>query len=120
MKPDFAYVRLVADAGGIPRFVDAHTPLLPGPEAAPGLAGAQGEPADVSRLIVVRLPDGWSRTHNAPARQWVIVLAGTVEVRAGDEVRRFAPGGVVLAEDTDGSGHTTTAVGDVTLAVVRI
>jgi sugar/nucleoside kinase (ribokinase family) len=48
---------------------------------------------------------------NAPQRQFVIHLRGSVDVEASDgEVRRFGPGDVVLVEDTTGAGHTTTAV----------
>jgi hypothetical protein len=116
----FAYVRLYADDGGDPRFEDVLVPLPPGSPLDTGLAHAQAEVSPASTLPVVRLPAGWSRRHNAPAKQWVMVLAGTVEVRAGEEVRRLLPGAVVLAEDTVGTGHTTTAVDDVTLAVVRL
>jgi hypothetical protein len=114
-----SYVRIVT-AGGVSRFDTAFLPLLPGTVVPPGLAAAQARTVDVSALIVVRLPAGWSRRRTAPARQWVIVLTGTVEVATADEVRRFGPGDLVLAEDTDGAGHTTTAVDDVTLAFVRI
>jgi quercetin dioxygenase-like cupin family protein len=48
---------------------------------------------------------------NAPARQFIIHLRGSVDVAtSGGEVRRFGPGDVVLVEDTSGAGHTTTAV----------
>jgi hypothetical protein len=44
-----------------------------------------------------------------------------MELTAGDgETRQFKPGSILLAEDTTGTGHTTTVVGDspVELAVV--
>lgn len=51
--------------------------------------------------------------HNAPRRQYVITLAGAVEIGLGDgSVHRFGPGEGVLAEDLTGKGHTTRAVGD--------
>jgi len=50
--------------------------------------------------------------HNAPRRQYVITLAGHVEIETGDgTVRRFGPGDVMLADDTTGHGHITRVVG---------
>ena len=49
--------------------------------------------------------------HNAPARQYVVMLEGSVEVQVGDGTRRrFGPGAVLLAEDTTGRGHKSRAV----------
>ncbi len=46
--------------------------------------------------------------HNAPRRQWVVILTGAMEVGIGDgTVRRFGPGEVFLADDVTGQGHTT-------------
>ena len=44
--------------------------------------------------------------HNAPCRQYVITLAGTLrfETRLG-ETFTLAPGDILLAEDTTGGGH---------------
>ena len=44
--------------------------------------------------------------HNAPERQYVITLSGTLEfeTRLGERFT-VAPGDVVLAEDTTGGGH---------------
>ncbi len=50
--------------------------------------------------------------HNAPRRQYVIVLSGQMELGLGDgTVRRLGPGGAILAEDLTGKGHTTRVVG---------
>ena len=49
--------------------------------------------------------------HNAPRRQYIITLAGEVEIEIGDGTkRRFGPGDVFLAEDTSGRGHISRAV----------
>ena len=46
--------------------------------------------------------------HNAPRRQFVITLEGTVEITASDgTIRRFGPGGIMLADDLTGQGHKT-------------
>ncbi|MYE13782.1 MAG: hypothetical protein F4X99_19430 [Gammaproteobacteria bacterium] len=49
--------------------------------------------------------------HNAPRRQFVVNLAGSVDIGVGDgTVRRLGPGEILLAEDTEGEGHTSRAV----------
>ena len=49
--------------------------------------------------------------HNAPRRQFIIMLDGAVDVEIGDgTVRRFSTGDVLLAEDTTGRGHKSRAV----------
>jgi hypothetical protein len=47
--------------------------------------------------------------HNAPRRQWVITLSGSVDIGLGDgTIKTFGPGDVFLAEDVTGQGHTAT------------
>jgi hypothetical protein len=59
-------------------------------------------------------PGRFSDWHNAPRRQYVINLAGEVEIGLGDgTLHRFGPGHVTLAEDLTGKGHTTRVVGNV-------
>ena len=44
--------------------------------------------------------------HNAPRRQYVVNLTGSVEIELGDGTsRRLGPGSILLAEDTTGRGH---------------
>ena len=51
---------------------------------------------------------GW---HNAPERQFVIVLEGSVEITVGDGTSKVFTGGqVFLAEDTEGQGHKSRAI----------
>ncbi|MCX6385293.1 MAG: hypothetical protein NTV40_01430 [Solirubrobacterales bacterium] len=62
------------------------------------------------RRAVVEYPD---EPHVAPARQFLVALAGLTEMEVSDgEVRQFGPGTVVLVEDVTGKGHTTRRVGD--------
>ena len=51
--------------------------------------------------------------HNAPERQYVITLSGTLEfeTRLGERFT-IAPGDVLLAEDTTGGGHRWRLVDD--------
>jgi quercetin dioxygenase-like cupin family protein len=51
--------------------------------------------------------------HASPRRQFIVQLAGEVEIEVSDgEARRFGPGSVMLVEDVAGKGHTTRRVGD--------
>ncbi len=49
--------------------------------------------------------------HNAPQRQYIIMLDGAVDVEIGDgTVRRFSTGDILLVEDTTGRGHKSKSV----------
>ena len=49
--------------------------------------------------------------HNAPRRQLVVNLTGSVEIEVGDGTRRvLGPGEILLAEDTTGQGHISRGV----------
>ena len=57
-------------------------------------------------------PDYFIDWHNAPRRQYVITLAGESEVEIGDGTTiRLHPGHVLLAEDVEGQGHISRALG---------
>ena len=59
-------------------------------------------------------PDGsFSDWHNAPRIQYVIVLAGKMEIGIGDGTKRLLdPGDILQVEDLTGQGHTTRSVGN--------
>jgi hypothetical protein len=100
MAAGLRYARLYADAGGVTHFAD---------EALPW-----GTTLEEARAVSVRrLAAGYDRDwHPAPRRQFVVVLAGVLEIEAGDgETRRFGPGGVVLVTDLTGPGHRTRVPG---------
>ena len=51
--------------------------------------------------------------HNAPRRQYVVNLTGSVRIETGDGSERvLGPGEILLAEDTTGRGHKSQAVGN--------
>ena len=57
-------------------------------------------------------PDYFIDWHTAPRRQYVITLAGESEVEIGDGTKiRLYPGHILLAEDVDGQGHISRALG---------
>lgn len=102
------------------RFEDLASRLVPMRLVQPDPPAMVSTPMAASAVLFVHMPAGWSERHPAPARQWVLVLSGVLEVSAGEDTRRFGSGDAVLAEDTAGPGHTTTAVEDAILGVVRL
>lgn len=119
------YTRISADADGESHFSDEQVALDQADIAPPAPPVNMSSPTPAENVSFVTLPAGWPEDvddpHVAPARNYWIVLAGEMELTASDgESRQFPPGSVLLAEDTSGSGHTTTVVGDdpVELAVV--
>lgn len=79
-----------------------------------GEIGRLSGPVPVTGIIFRETgPDYDYDWHNAPRRQYIIMLEGEVDVEIGDgTVRRFGPGDVLLAEDTTGRGHISRAVDD--------
>jgi hypothetical protein len=108
------YVRLYVGDDGQTHFEDVTlAPADPTAEAGGG-RGARSAPICVSELVFRHVIDEGApaAAHPAPRRQFVVQLAGEVDVEASDgEVRRLGPGAVVLVEDTEGPGHVTRAVG---------
>lgn len=50
--------------------------------------------------------DGWGPWHPEPRPEFIIRIAGDVEIECSDgEVRTFGPGDVLLVEDVTGKGH---------------
>ena len=49
--------------------------------------------------------------HKAPQRQYIVILAGGLEIEVGDGTCRvFTAGDIVLAEDVEGQGHISRAL----------
>lgn len=107
------YTRLHADRDGVSHFEDLEIELAPVDFAPPAGPLDVSAPVDTKQCLFASVPDGWEGDwHPAPRRQFWLQLAGQLEVEAGDgEVRRFAPGAVVLLEDVTGKGHVTRTVG---------
>ncbi len=114
------YIHLYNEADGTARFGDGEIPMASAAFAPPA------PPLDVSALVparemmLIRFPPGWTDPHHpAPARQWMFVLSGRGETTASGETRSWGAGDVLLVEDTATSGHATTALEEVVMAVVR-
>jgi quercetin dioxygenase-like cupin family protein len=81
---------------------------------APAQSAEQTPLQPATGVIFTRMaPGAFVDWHNAPRRQYVITLAGGVEIGLGDgSLHRFGPGEGILAEDLTGKGHTTRAIGN--------
>ena len=90
-----------------------HAEELEVPLLAPRGATELSEPVPVTSVQFRRTsPEYFIDWHNAPRRQYVITLAGESEVEIGDGTKiRLHPGHILLAEDVEGQGHISRAVG---------
>ena len=77
-----------------------------------GEIGELFDKVDATGIIFRRTgPDYDYDWHNAPRRQYIIMLDGAVDVEVGDgTVRRFSTGDILLVEDVTGRGHKSSAV----------
>lgn len=116
-SPDLArvtYHRIYADPQGESHFdlVTVEQSLLrAAPPAAPFYVSADGT---ASKYRFYTFEPGWiGELHPAPTRQFLALMSGAVEMETTDGmVRRFAPGDLVLLEDTTGRGHVTRNIGE--------
>ncbi len=65
-------------------------------------------------LKVASVPSGWDGGwHPTPLKQWCVTLSGSANMEISDKKIIESKGGVaVLLDDTFGTGHHTTLVGD--------
>lgn len=107
-------VRLVTTDDGSSDFVETELPMTARDVAPPAAPLDVTEAMGAAGVVFWRAPSGWDgRRHPSPARQWVHVLQGAIEIEAGDGTTRLlGPGDGVLLEDVTGSGHTTRVVSE--------
>ncbi|MEX0679763.1 MAG: hypothetical protein WD097_00135 [Balneolales bacterium] len=101
------YTRLYADKNGDTHFEDVEVPLHD-----QGMAGYLSDHFSVNRLQFRENSADYDWDfHHAPARQFIILLDGEIEITTSlKEIRRFRGGDVLLVEDTRGKGHKTRNV----------
>ena len=104
------YTRLYTGDDGESHFEDVEVPLR-----SAGMGVLQRSRIARATGVFFSVTDGpfFSGFHNAPRRQYIVILEGTVEVGTGDGTKRqFGPGEILMVEDTTGRGHTTLSVND--------
>jgi hypothetical protein len=103
----FSYTRLYSDSAGESRFEDVKIDLAD--KGSVGYLSAGFGSKDI-RFRLNEPAYDWD-FHNAPARQFIILLDGEIEITTSlGEIRRFSGGDVLLVEDTTGKGHRTRNV----------
>jgi hypothetical protein len=112
MSTTVSYTRVEATPDGGSRFADGEIALATRLVATGVPAMLAGVVPSGSGVTFLRSDGFDSAPHPAPARQWVIMLRGVIEVTTTEgETRRFGAGDLLLAVDTSGEGHRTVAVG---------
>ena len=99
---------IYSDSDGESHFGELDVPLKDS-----GDIGILSQLQKASGIIFRETPEDYDFSwHNAPRRQYVIILEGQVDFIVSDgETRRFGGGDVVLLEDTSGKRHYSKAVG---------
>lgn len=100
----YPITRIFSDDAGESHFEDLKIPLNEN-----GEIGFLSEKQAVSGIIFRKVkPDYDFDFHQAPARQYIILQEGAIEIETSlGEKRIFEPGNVLLVEDTSGKGHRT-------------
>lgn len=100
----FPVVRVYSDANGDSRFEDILIPLKDA-----GEIGKLSEQFPATSIIFREVvPEYDYNFHNAPQKQYLILIDGEIEIETTlGEKRQFKAGDVLLLEDTEGKGHRT-------------
>src|SRR5688572_20566201 len=100
----FPVTRVYSDNNGDSRFEDIAIPLKDA-----GEIGKLSEGLPVKSIIFREVAASYDYDfHNAPQRQYLILIDGGIEIETTlGEKRQFQPGEVLLLEDTEGKGHRT-------------
>lgn len=98
----YKVTRIYADANGDSHFEDIYIPLQ-----EDGPIGFLSRPQPAGTIIFRKVTGQYDYDfHNAPARQYIALMDGEIEIETSlGELRRFQPGDVLLVEDTTGKGH---------------
>jgi len=99
--------RIFADENETSAFSEVEVPLHD-----QGAIGRISDPIPVTGLMFRETSaDHYHDWHQAPRRQYIVLLDGEIEITVGTgESRRFSGGDILLVEDTTGKGHLTQHV----------
>ncbi|RWY49986.1 cupin domain-containing protein [Mucilaginibacter gilvus] len=102
----FKVTRVYTDETGESRFDEVFYPLTDG-----GSIGHLSQSVAVKEVVFRKVPAGYNDLHNAPQKQYVVLLDGGVEIETSlGEKRVFEQGEILLMEDTTGKGHRSSNV----------
>ena len=107
IKTGFPITRIYSDVNGDTHFEDISVPM----ESA-GDIGSLSEAVPAKSIIFREVEPSYDYDfHNAPQRQYIMLLDGEIEIETSlGEKRRFGAGEILLVEDTTGKGHRTKNV----------
>jgi quercetin dioxygenase-like cupin family protein len=100
----FPLTRIYSDENGDSHFEDMFVPM-----SNAGDIGALSESQSVKGIIFREVEPTYDYNfHNAPQKQYIILLDGEIEIETSQgEIKRFGAGEILLVEDTTGKGHRT-------------
>lgn len=100
----FAVTRIYSDTDGNSHFEDIIIPLND-----KGKIGFLSETQNTGSIIFRKVTGSYDYDfHTAPARQYILLMDGAIEIETSLGTKRiFGTGEVLLVEDTTGKGHRT-------------
>jgi hypothetical protein len=100
----FPVTRVYSDSNGDTRFEDIGIPLKDA-----GEIGKLSAHIPVASVIFREVEPSYDYNfHNAPQKQYLILIDGEIEIETTlGEKKQFKAGDVLLLEDTEGKGHRT-------------
>jgi hypothetical protein len=106
----FPVIRIYADEAGVTHFADEWIDLESG-----GDIGMLSEPVQASSAVFRATGAGYDYDwHPTPARQFIFMMSGEIEIEVGDgQKRRIRAGDTLFLEDTEPPGHKSRNIGEV-------
>ncbi|MFW5695577.1 MAG: hypothetical protein ACOCYB_10445 [Alkalispirochaeta sp.] len=110
MSDSYPITRIFTDSAGITHFEDGLIDL-----SSAGEIGALSDPIDTNRTLFRSTGADYDYDwHPTPARQFILMMSGEIEIEVGDgAIRRFVAGDTLFLEDTTPPGHRTRNIGAV-------
>lgn len=114
---DYKITRIYTDEQGDSRFEDQVIPIKDA-----GKIGYLSEGVAVEKLIFRKVIEQYDYAfHNAPARQYIALMDGEIEIETSTgEIRTFKGGDVLLVEDVTGKGHRSRNLKEVVRSALFI
>jgi hypothetical protein len=116
------YLRIFSDSDGCSHFEELQIALNTNDYAPPATPLNTSSVESAKAIVFLELPVGWvGDWHPTPVRQWLILMTGECEFESGDgEFCRRKAGEVVMLDDTEGKGHCTKVIGDVSVRIAAV
>ena len=104
MSDMFNLVRIFSDQNGDSHFEDLTIPMKDA-----GTIGSLSDPQQAISIIFRQVDPSYDYDfHNAPQRQYLVLLDGEIEIETSlGKKRKFKAGDILLMDDTTGKGHKT-------------